>query len=131
MKKLVFAIVIILMHQTSSADGSTVMRKVSASMVAVVADLGQGKTSAGSGQIIMEDEVLTNCHVVKNAEKITVQFSDGVNAPASIKGRVGNLDLCALSVITNKRPKVKIAPLKDIKIGQPIFACNGLVFCDT
>ena len=125
MKKLFITIVLIFTPLISKADGSTVMQKVSASMVAVVADLGQGKTSSGSGEILMEDEVLTNCHVVKNAEKIIVQFSDGENAPATIKGRVGNLDLCALSVITNKRPKVKIAPLKDIKIGQPIFAIGN------
>ena len=125
MKKLFITIVLIFMPLISKADGSTVMQKISASMVAVVADLGQGKTSSGSGEIFMEDEVLTNCHVVKDAEKITVQFSDGEKTPATIKGRVGNLDLCALSVITNKRPKVKIATLKEVKVGQSIFAIGN------
>lgn len=125
MKRIAVLIALNSITLPACADGSSVMKAVSNSMTFIQSELPQGKSMSGSGVIFMEDEVLTNCHVVNGAEKITVQFADGEKTPATIKGRVGKLDMCALSAITGKRPKVNVANLTDIKVGQQIYAVGN------
>lgn len=125
MLKQFLIIILCALSQQSWADGSAVMKLTSNSIVFIQSNLSQGKSMTGSGVIFLEDEIITNCHVIKGAEKITVQFSDGVKMPATVKGRVGNLDMCALSTITGKRPKVTVANISNIKVGQQIYAIGN------
>lgn len=123
--KALFLLVACLFHFQAAASGEKVITAVQQSVVFITAEGGSESISSGSGVIVMDDEVLTNCHVIENAEKITVQFSDGQKMPANVKGRVGKLDMCALSVLTNNRPKVLISQLKNIKTGQSIYAVGS------
>lgn len=106
----------------ADANGSRVFQLVRPSVVSISADLPGDQARHGSGVIVAVDEILTNCHVVGNANRISVRFSDGEQSIATIKGRVGKLDLCALSTTTKKRRAVDVAPLAEVQIGQAIYA---------
>ena len=106
------------------ADGVKVMDVAKKSIVYINAETASG-TITGSGVIVLQDEILTNCHVIKDAEKITVQFDDDEKMPASVKGKIEGMDMCVLTALTNKHPKTSIIPLNDVKIGQPVFAIGN------
>lgn len=61
-------------------------------------------TSLGSGFVIAADGyVVTNNHVVGNADKITVIFHDDTRMPATIVGRDPKTDLALLKIKTDKK----------------------------
>ncbi len=67
--------------------------------------------SLGSGFVIdPAGIVITNNHVIKNADEITINFSDGSKLKAEIIGRDPKIDIAVLKV----KPK---APLKAVKFG--------------
>ena len=89
----------------------------------------------GSGFLVGEDgTILTNDHVVRNAEQITVTLSDGRQLPATIIGESATYDLAVLKVAG---AKLTAAPLGDsdklvvgewaIAIGNPF----GFLLNDT
>jgi serine protease Do len=91
--------------------------------------------SLGSGVIVDEKgTVLTNWHVVKDAEQVTVTLSDGRQLPAKLLGGSETYDLAVLQVTGSRLP---VAPLGDsdrlvvgewaIAIGSPF----GFLLNDT
>ena len=58
--------------------------------------------SAGSGIIVGESDeellIATNYHVVANSKTITINFCDGSNAPAEVKGKKVSMDLAVVAV---------------------------------
>ncbi len=67
--------------------------------------------SLGSGFVIDPSGiVITNNHVIKNADEITINFNDGTKLKAEIVGRDPKIDIAVLKV----KPK---APLKAVKFG--------------
>ncbi|HCW24312.1 MAG TPA: peptidase S1, partial [Lachnospiraceae bacterium] len=66
-------------------------------------DTGEAEEAAsGSGVIIYQDDdeiwIVTNHHVVEDAESLSVQFVDGTSADASLKGEDSDADIALLSV---------------------------------
>ncbi len=92
---------------------------------------------AGSGFIVKEDEdellIVTNNHVVEDADSITVTFIDDTTAKATIKGTDAVADLAVLSVKlsdlkTETRSHIKVASLghsEDLKVGQMAIAIGN------
>ena len=89
----------------------------------------------GSGVIVGSDgTVLTNEHVIRNAETITVTLSDGRQLPAKLLGASATYDLAVLKV---SGPRIPVAPLGNsdqlvvgewaIAIGNPF----GFLLTDT
>ena len=107
------------------ASGVNVLKLVEKSIVSVSSETAEGKVLNGSGVITRQDEILTNCHVLKNAFKVNIKFSNGDNARATIKGRVGKLDVCALSALTRGRPNAIIEQIKNIQAGEPVYAIGN------
>lgn len=69
-------------------------------------------TSLGSGFIISEDGyVVTNNHVIQDADEITVILSDDTRLKAKLVGRDSKTDLAVLKVESDK-------PLKAVKFGN-------------
>ena len=74
--------------------GEEIYKKVSPSIVSVIATGG-----SGSGVIMSEDGyIITNNHVVEDAEQVMVQLSDGTQMPAEIIGTDEQTDLAVLKV---------------------------------
>lgn len=73
--------------------------------------------SAGTGFIIKQDKkyiyIATNNHVVADATSLTVQFCDGTEVEAEIKGTVETKDLAVVKV---KVSDISNATLKEIRV---------------
>jgi serine protease Do len=80
----------------------------------------------GSG-FIYDDKghILTNNHVVANAEKITVTFHDGEEATATVVGRDPASDVAVIKVeTTNYRPVLK-GQSKKLRVGEWVLAVGS------
>ncbi len=81
---------------------------------------------AGSGFII-DDEgyVITNAHVVGDANKITVHLADRRELPAELVGMDEKTDVAVLKVDADKLPVVQIADVSKLKVGQWVMAVGS------
>ena len=78
--------------------GEEIYKKVSPSIVSVIATV-QGGTGSGSGVIMSSDGyIITNNHVVEDAQSVAVQLSDGTQYEATIVGTDEQTDLAVLKV---------------------------------
>src|SRR5882672_6432455 len=84
---------------------------------------------AGSGSIIDEQgDILTNYHVIANAEKLTVSFGGGKNYPAKVVGRDPDTDLAVIKLLESPKEQMTIVPLGDsdkLIVGQKVLAIGN------
>lgn len=77
----------------------------------------------GSGVIVTSDGyIMTNNHVVENAEKIEVILTDKRVLQAKVIGRDKNTDLALIKVNATNLPVVKLGNSDDVKVGQWVLA---------
>jgi serine protease Do len=88
---------------------------------------GQKIVALGSGFIIdPQGYVVTNNHVVANAEKVTVIFQDGSRHPAKVIGRDEQTDIALLKVDTDQKlPYVTWGNSDDAKVGDWVVAVGN------
>jgi len=83
---------------------------------------------SGSGSIIdTKGHILTNHHVVANAQKLEVTLADGSKWPAKLVGSDPDSDLAVIKIDAPKE-KLKIIPMGDsrgLKIGQKVLAIGN------
>ena len=80
----------------------------------------------GSGVVIdPEGYILTNEHVVGNADKITVTLSDGREFKGEIKGRDQRSDLAIIKINARNLPAAKLGDSDSLKIGQWVVAIGN------
>ena len=132
-------------------DVSDVVEEVMPSIVAITSktlvksgnfgpfysDKEQYSTGAGSGIIVSKtnDEllILTNNHVIENAEELSVQFVNEKSVDAKVKGASERRDVAVISVKLSDLDddtisKIKIATLGDstkLKVGNGIIAIGN------
>jgi S1-C subfamily serine protease len=84
---------------------------------------------AGSGSIIDEQgNILTNYHVIVNAEKLTVSFGTGKNYPAKVVGRDPDTDLAVIRLLETPKEALTIVPMGDsdkLVVGQKVLAIGN------
>jgi len=83
-------------------------------------------TGQGSGFIISEDGyIVTNNHVIKNAESVAVVLADGTEIDAKIVGHDEKTDLALLKIVAKQDlPTVKFAD-KDVRVGDWVVAVGN------
>jgi len=82
--------------------------------------------SLGSGFIISSDGyILTNNHVVKNADKIMVQLSNHRELPAKLIGADERTDVALLKIKADDLPTVKIGDSDKLQVGQWVLAIGS------
>ena len=82
--------------------------------------------SLGSGFVISADGyVITNSHVVANADEIIVRLSDRREFVARIVGTDKRSDIALLKVNGNKLPVVKLGSSADLKVGEWVLAIGS------
>ncbi|WP_425411503.1 DegQ family serine endoprotease [Marinimicrobium agarilyticum] len=82
--------------------------------------------SMGSGFIISEDGyILTNNHVVKNADNIYVRLIDRREFTAKVIGTDPRSDLALLKVDADNLPYLRFADSDDVKVGQWVLAIGS------
>jgi len=80
-------------------------------------------SSSGSGVILdTRGYVITNHHVIAKAEKVMVILNDGRTAEASLAGTDPDTDIAVLKIELDNLPEVRMANLKNLKIGDVVLA---------
>ena len=84
---------------------------------------------AGSGSVIDEQgDILTNYHVIADAEKLTVSFGSGKAYPAKVIGRDPDTDLAVIRLLETPKESLTIVPLGDsdkLIVGQKVLAIGN------
>jgi len=95
-------------------------------------DIGNGEQpdseaqSLGSGFIIDEDGyILTNNHVVEDAEEIIVRLSDRRELEAKVIGSDKQSDIALLKIDADHLPVVKLGKSEDLKVGEWVMAIGS------
>ena len=131
-----------------SSDVSDVVREVMPSMVSIGCNyvekysyfgqvIEREGVSSGSGIIVGENEqellIATNYHVVADAEKLTVNFINGKEVEAVVKGTDSDMDLAVIAVSLialdeDTLNTIHIAKLGDsdaLALGEPVIAIGN------
>jgi len=84
------------------------------------------ETSLGSGVIFSSDGyILTNNHVVENAQQIQVQLADGRQASAEIVGTDPETDLAVLRVELKDLPTITVGHSEKLSVGDVVLAIGN------
>jgi serine protease Do len=80
----------------------------------------------GSGFIISADGlVLTNAHVVRNAQRVTVKLTDRREFVAKVLGSDAKTDVAVLRIEAKDLPVVPLGNTKDLKVGEWVLAIGA------
>ena len=89
-------------------------------------DIPRDTTSLGSGFIISPDGyVLTNHHVVKDADEIVVKFSDHRELLAKVIGSDARTDVALLKVEAKDLPSIAIGEPNKLQVGEWVLAIGS------
>ncbi|WP_207924629.1 trypsin-like peptidase domain-containing protein [Pedobacter changchengzhani] len=81
------------------------------------------RAASGSGVIISADGyIITNNHVVENAEKVEVVLTDRRKVQATVVGRDPNTDLALIKVNATGLPVVKMGNSDQVQVGEWVLA---------
>lgn len=86
------------------------------------------EAGTGSGFIIdaQNGYIVTNYHVIENAQKITVSLSDGRNLEAKLIGSDSRTDLAVLQISdTSNLTEVKLGDSSQIEVGEFVVAIGN------
>ncbi len=84
------------------------------------------RQSLGSGFIIDSDGyIVTNHHVVRDAEEIVVTLSDRRQLPAKVIGSDARSDVALLKIDASGLPTLKTGKSKDLKVGEWVMAIGS------
>ena len=88
---------------------------------------GDGRASGtGSGSVITPDGfILTNSHVVHEAESVRVMFSDGQKVSAEVVGDDPDSDLAVIRAAASELPEVALGDSRSIRVGQLAIAIGN------
>jgi serine protease Do len=80
----------------------------------------------GSGFIVSADGmVLTNAHVVKDANEVTVKLTDRREFRAKVLGSDPKTDIAVLKIEARNLPVVTIGNTKDLRVGEWVLAIGS------
>jgi serine protease Do len=82
--------------------------------------------SFASGVLVNPDGyILTNEHVIRNADEIIVTLPDSTELTARVKGRDPNFDLALLKIEGSGYPFARLGDSDVLKIGEPVIAIGS------
>lgn len=82
--------------------------------------------SVGSGFVLTEDGyILTNYHVIRNADEIIVRFSDRTELVAEVLGGDERSDVALLKVEATGLPTLTLGDSNDLKVGEWVLAIGS------
>ncbi|MDB4001578.1 trypsin-like peptidase domain-containing protein [Oceanospirillaceae bacterium] len=89
-------------------------------------DIVASDVNLGSGVIASRDgHILTNNHVIENAERIQVSLSDGRFAPALLVGTDPATDLAVIKIQLDNLTPAKVPINLDSRVGDIVFAIGN------
>ena len=82
--------------------------------------------SLGSGSIISEDGyIITNYHVVKDADEIIVRLNDHRELKAEVVGADQRSDVALIKIEATDLPVVKVGKSADLEVGEWVLAIGS------
>ena len=96
------------------------VQAVSSHVVKIQVSLNNGSYGMGSGVVVAQDQVVTNCHVVANAASVSVNTGTE-NFTASQLKADWHHDLCMLTVVGLNVPAAPISNSQALKYEQPVY----------
>ncbi|WP_102027530.1 S1C family serine protease [Salirhabdus sp. Marseille-P4669] len=112
--------------EESEKDLKTIIHESQKTVVQIEAESGNGQ-SIGSGFIYNDlGDIMTNAHVVQNADSIYVKTSDAKTYPAALIGISEEQDIAVIRVpqLTN-RTTLEVDPDLEVDIGDEILAVGS------
>jgi len=93
----------------------------------------QPQTALGSGFVISPDGyILTNNHMVEDAEKVTVELAGGRKFTAEITGTDPDSDIAVIKIDADNLPYLELADSDTLEVGEWVLAIgNPLGFSHT
>ena len=110
-----------------SLDIQSLLDKVGPSVVSIHTGTRNGD-AAGSGVVISADGVvLTNAHVIEDAEVIEVDFADGRTAEARVLGKVVDNDVAVVKAEGLDAPVIpaELGVSGDLRVGDSVVAIGN------
>ncbi len=87
---------------------------------------GMKRTAMGSGVIISSDgRILTNAHVVKDMEDITVTLTDKRTLKAKVIGMDTESDIAVLKINAKNLPAATLGNSDKLRVGEVVFAVGN------
>jgi S1-C subfamily serine protease len=87
------------------------------------------REGSGSGSILDQDgNILTNYHVIENAQKVSVSLGGEKDYPAKIIGGDPDTDLAVIRLLEKPREALTVVPLGDsdrLSVGQKVLAIGN------
>jgi serine protease Do len=84
------------------------------------------RPQSGSGFVIEGDgQILTNYHVIQNAERIMVKFSDGRNLPAEVLGIDPDTDIALIKVAAKNLAVAPMGDSQSLRVGEWVCAIGN------
>jgi serine protease Do len=84
------------------------------------------RPQSGSGFVIDRNgEILTNFHVIQNAQRIMVKFSDGRNLPARVLGIDPDTDIALIKVEAKELPTAPLGNSESLRVGEWVCAIGN------
>lgn len=109
---------------------SEAVDKLYNAVVVVEAYKNNQKVSSGSGFVYKKGDTLayivTNTHVIEEADKVYVTFSDGTRKEVSVVGKEAYSDIAVLSLAAkNVLAVAEIGSSEDMKLGDTVFTIGA------
>ena len=86
----------------------------------------QNPAGLGSGVIVSpQGHILTNNHVIEDADDIEVVLADGRRAAAKVIGTDPETDLALLKITLDKLPVIVLGQIQDLQVGDVVLAIGN------
>lgn len=110
-----------------STSVTRAVERVSPAVIKIdVTNSSQGRGGSGSGFVFTPDGlVMTNSHVVRDAQKIEVSFADGQRAAASLIGEDPDTDTAVLRTDASITTPAVLGRSQNLKVGQLAIAVGN------
>lgn len=84
------------------------------------------RTGVGSGFVISADGlIVTNNHVIDDAERVRVEFEDGSTYDATVVGTDPMTDIALLDIDGDDHPTVTFGSSETLRVGEDVFAMGN------
>lgn len=87
-------------------------------------------TGAGTGVVFADGYILTNSHVVEDAQEVVVITSDGVEVTARVVGADAASDIAVLATDTTGLTPISVADTDTVEVGDTVVAIGNALDLD-